>query len=281
MHTTMWWFGAGVAFVSGAFAQPVQQQPSALFSSIGLTAQQVADIDAGRPVAKVLSWGASSEVYVFGAVYVDGSPAVYLKAARDIGRAAGASGNLGVGELPSTASVEDLSALTLDPDDIKALKHCREGSCDVQLPTAAIQAFHDGVKWSQPDVAGQVNGLARGMVLQLVREYRRGGNDALGVYRDKEHPARVAEQFEAMVSRSAALPNMLPELRQYLLRVSRCRSARRGRGLLLGEGELRVETDRPRQPRRDLSRPAGRAARSTSSRSSSCTRPTTSTPPST
>ena len=217
MHTTMWWFGAGVAFVSGAFAQPVQQQPSALFSSIGLTAQQVADIDAGRPVAKVLSWGASSEVYVFGSVYVDGSPAVYLKAARDIGRAAGASGNLGVGELPSTASVEDLSALTLDPDDIKALKHCREGSCDVQLPTAAIQAFHDGVKWSQPDVAGQVNGLARGMVLQLVREYRRGGNDALGVYRDKEHPARVAEQFEAMVSRSAALPNMLPELRQYLL----------------------------------------------------------------
>ena len=218
MRTTMWWFGIGFALASVAFAQPVQQQPSALFKHIGLTAQQVADVGAGRPVAKVLSWGTSSEVYVFGAVYIDGSPAVYLKAARDIGRLAGSPGYLGVGELPSTATGEALSALAFDPDDIKALKNCREGSCDVQLPTAAIQAFQDGVNWSQPDVPGQVNGLARGMVLQLVREYRRGGNNALGVYRDKEHPARVAAQFETMVSRSAALPNMVPELRQYLLR---------------------------------------------------------------
>jgi hypothetical protein len=217
MHTTMWWLSVGFALVSVTFAQPVQQQPSTLFANIGLTAQQVAAVDAGRPVAKVLSWGVSSEVYVFGAVYIDGSPAAYLKAARDIGRLAGSPGYLGVGELPSTATGEALSALTLEPDDIKALKSCREGSCDVQLPTTAIQTFKNGVNWSQPDVPGQVNGLARGMVLQLVREYRRGGNNALGVYRDKEHPARVTEQFETMVSRSATLPNMLPELRRYLL----------------------------------------------------------------
>ena len=172
MHTTMWWFSVGFALVSVTFAQPVQQQPSALFANIGLTAQQVAAVDAGRPVAKVLSWGVSSEVYVFGAVYIDGSPAAYLKAARDIGRLAGSPGYLGVGELPSTATGEALSALTLEPDDIKALKNCREGSCDVQLPTTAIQTFQNGVNWSQPDVPGQVNGLARGMVLQLVREYR-------------------------------------------------------------------------------------------------------------
>ena len=55
------------------------------------------------------------------------------------------------------------------------------------------------------------------MVLDLIREYRRGGNEALGEYRDKEHPARVAEQFQAMVGRSEALPDMLPELRRYLL----------------------------------------------------------------
>jgi len=55
------------------------------------------------------------------------------------------------------------------------------------------------------------------MVLDLIREYRRGGNEALGVYRDKQHPARVAEQFETMVNRSATLPDMLPELRKYLL----------------------------------------------------------------
>src|SRR5262245_19343737 len=44
---------------------------------------------------------------------------------------------------------------------------------------------------SSVHVSNQVNGLARGMVIDLVREYRRGGNVALGIYRDKEKPARV------------------------------------------------------------------------------------------
>ena len=217
MQTLMTWLTAGFAFGLTAFAQPVQPQPSALFVQLGLTVQQRAAIDDGHPVAKVLPWGGPSEVYVFGAVYIDGSTAAYLKAARNIGQLAGSPGYLGIGELPANPTGADLSALALDPDDIKALKTCREGACDVQLPTASIRAFHDAVNWSQPDAPGQVNGLARGMVLDLIREYRRGGNMALGVYRDKQNPARVAEQFETMVGRSAALPDVLPELRQYLL----------------------------------------------------------------
>jgi len=200
-----------------AVGGPVDPQLSVLFGQVGLNDQQRAAIDAGRPVAKVLSWGGPSEIYVFGAVHIDGSPATYLKSARNVAQLAGTPGYLGIGELPSTATSADLSGLSLDPDDIKALKSCKEGDCDVQLPSASIQAFKDAVNWSQPDATGQVNGLARGMVLDLVREYRRGGNVALGVYRDKQHPARVADQFETMVGRSAALPDVMPELRQYLL----------------------------------------------------------------
>ena len=37
------------------------------------------------------------------------------------------------------------------------------------------------------------------------------------LYRDKDNPARVSEQFEAMIGRGAELPNVLPELRRYLL----------------------------------------------------------------
>jgi hypothetical protein len=200
-----------------ALAQPVQPLPAALFAQLGLTDKQRADIDAGKPVAKVLSWGGPSEVHVFGAVYIDGSPAAYVKMARDTTKLAASPGYLGIGELPATATSADLSAFTLDPDDIKALKACREGDCDVQLPTSSIQAFHDAVNWSQADAASQASGLARGMVLDLIRAYRRGGNEALGVYRDKDHPARVAEQFKAMVGRSSTLPDVAPELRRYLL----------------------------------------------------------------
>src|SRR5262245_10175605 len=205
---------AGVLAASG---QSGQRQSLSVFTELGLTPQQVAAIDDGRPVAKVLSWGGPSEIYVFGAVYVSGSPAVYVKASRNVARLAGTEGYSGIGELPATPTVADLGGLTLDADDIKALKSCREGDCDVQLPTASIQTFHDQVNWSQPDTANQVNRLARGMVLDLVSEYRKGGNAALGIYRDKKNPARVADQFATMVGRSAALPDVIPELRRYLL----------------------------------------------------------------
>ena len=82
-----------------------------------------------------------------------------------------------------------------------------------------METLQSTVNWSQPDaaVADQVNGIARGMVIDLLREYRRGGNKALGSYRDKEHPARVADQFATLMQRSEVLPKVLPELRAYLL----------------------------------------------------------------
>ena len=191
--------------------------PFPIFPGLGLTAEETAAVDAGRPVAKVLPWGGPSEVYVFGAVHVDGSPETYLKAARDLRRLSGTPGYLAIGELRDEATVADLNALTFEPDDVKALKNCREGACDVQLPTTAIQAFRDGVDFPRPAAAEQANALARPMVLQLLGSYQHGGNHALGEYRDKENPARVADQFDTMIGRASVLPDVLPELRRYLL----------------------------------------------------------------
>jgi hypothetical protein len=208
-----------LCLISGAILQAaVARLPLAIFTDLGLTPQQIAAIDAGRPVAKVLPWGGASEVYVFGAAHIAGSPETYLEAARDVERLRGTPGFQGIGEIRDNATVAELSALAFDPGDVKALKTCREGSCDVQLPTSGIQLFRDGVEdWSRPDAADQANALARQGVLQLVQAYRRGGNEALGEYRDRQHPARIADQFETMIGRAAALPDVLPELRRYLL----------------------------------------------------------------
>jgi hypothetical protein len=209
----------GWSLVLGALAQTPPKQPLPVFTRMGLTPQDVAAVDEGRPVAKVLSWGERSEVYVFGAVHITGSPATFLKRARDIKRLATADGYLGIGELPANSiTTADLNGLVLDADDLNALKDCKEGDCDVQLPSASIQTFRESVNWSQPDAADQVNRLAREMITNMIREYRKGGNATLGEYRDKKNPSRISAQFETMVSRSTALPDVLPELKQYLLR---------------------------------------------------------------
>lgn len=206
-----------LSLTSSAVVQAaVGRVPLSIFTDFGLTSQQIAAIDAGRPVAKVLRWGGPSEVYVFGAVHVKGSPDAYLEAARDVGRLSRTPGYQGIGEIREDATVADLSALAFDPGDLKALKNCRDGSCDVQLPTSGIQRFRGGVDWSRPNAADQANALVRSGVLQLVQAYRRGGNEALGEYRDKQRTARVAEQFHTMIGRASALPDVLPELRRYL-----------------------------------------------------------------
>jgi hypothetical protein len=189
-----------------------------ILTTLGLTAEEVAAVDAGRAVAKVLPWGRPSEVYVFGAVHVDARPEAYLRAARDVQRLSGASGYLGIGEFRDDTTVADLTGLAFEPDDVKALKTCGEGACDVQLPTASIQAFREGVDFSRADASEQANALARSMVLQLLRAYRQGGHAALGEYRDRQNQARIAEQYETMLSRASVLPDVIPELRRYLLK---------------------------------------------------------------
>ena len=203
----------------GGLDQTAQRQPLAVFARMGLTPADVAAVDKGRPVAKVLSWGEPSEVYVFGAVHITGSPDTYLKNARDIKRLAAAKGYLGIAELPATSiDPADLSGLVLEPDDVESIKDCKEGDCDVQLPGASIQAFRTSVSWDRPDAADQVNRLAREMLTNMIRAYRKGGNATLGEYRDTRHPTRISEQFEKMVGRATALPDVMPELKQYLLR---------------------------------------------------------------
>ena len=206
-----------LTLIAGATVYAGQRASLSVFTHLGLTPEQIAAIDAGNPVATVLSWGGASEVYVFGAVHVSGSPRRWLETARAVEGLRGTPGYEGVGEIRDGATVAELSALAFDPDDVQALKDCREGSCDVQLPTVAIQQFRDRVDWSRPDAADQANALARAAVLQLVQAYQTGGNGALGEYRDKKHPARIADEFRTMISRTSALPDVMPELRQYLL----------------------------------------------------------------
>jgi hypothetical protein len=87
----------------------------------------------------------------------------------------------------------------------------------VQLPQASIQAVRDTVNFSRPDAAEQVNALARQMIVALLRRYRQNGLRALGEYRDKEYAARVSHEFEAMMTRASVLPDVVPEIRRYLL----------------------------------------------------------------
>src|SRR5262252_6497357 len=97
-------FTVALPLALGAVQQRPAPQLADLFTQVGINAKQRDAIDAGKAVANVLPWGNPSEVYVFGAIYIDGSPAVYLASARNVSRLAGSPGYLAIGELPAVAT---------------------------------------------------------------------------------------------------------------------------------------------------------------------------------
>ena len=190
----------------------------------GLNEGQIAAIRSGKALAKVVESPTPDEVYVFGSVYVEATPESYLKLASDIDALRKLPSYLAIQNFSEPPQLSDLQGFILDEQDITELKNCKTGHCQVQLPTEAIEDFQHSVDWSAPDVADRVNRVAQRLALQALMEYMQGGNTALGVYRDKNHPAAVAETFASLVGRLEALPVYLPELNEYLLDYPKAKS---------------------------------------------------------
>jgi len=203
---------------SGIPAADNLAEPNEFFHEfVGLNDDQIRTIREGKPLAKVLDSPTADQVFVFGSVYINSTPELYLKFASDIDAMRKLPSYLALRKFSDPPQLADLAGFTLDEEDFKELKNCKAGHCEVQLPTEAMEQFQRSVNWSASDASDQANRLARQMVLQALLNYQQGGNSALGTYRDKNHPAAVAETFASLLSRSKALPVYLPELREYLL----------------------------------------------------------------
>lgn len=194
------------------------REPYTFFKqSIGLEDDQIADIQRGKAVTKALSTKSPDEVAIFGAVYIHGSVEDYLKTVQNVNSLRGSPNYLGIQRFSTPPKLSDLQGFILEDQDIKDLKNCTPGKCELQLPAESMEEFKKQVNWSAPDVAAQVNGLAQKMALEALVGYQKEGNSALGSYYDKEHPVHVIEQFESLLRGAPSLSNYLPDLERYLL----------------------------------------------------------------
>jgi hypothetical protein len=184
---------------------------------VGLSTDQISQIQSGKAVARILDSTTPDEVFVFGAVYVQSTPEDYLRLASDVDSLRKLPNYLAIQKFSDPPRLSDLNGFALEADDVQKLKICKPGNCQVQLPSDAMEEFQRSVKWSAPDAAEQANRSAKQMVLEALSRYQQEGNAGLGIYRDKNHPANVADTFQSLLSRLKALPAYLPELDHYLL----------------------------------------------------------------
>lgn len=203
---------------AGSGAAQQASQPDTFFHQYAdLSDDQIQAIHSGKAIAKVLPSRTPDEIFVFGAVYVESTPERYLKLALDIDALRKLPTYLAIRKFSDPPKLSDLEGFALEKGDVKELKDCKPGDCEVQLPSEAMDAFRQSINWSAPDRDDQVNRLARQMALEALSRYMQGGNAGLGTYRDKDHPADVAETFQSLLNWSKSLPVYLPELESYLL----------------------------------------------------------------
>ena len=185
--------------------------------NIGLSPDQIANIRNGQPVAKTLESRTPDEVFVFGATSIQAAPESYVKFSTDFDRLRKVPGYLAIGEFGDPPKLSDLAGFTFESEDIEALKNCKPGDCQIQMPGSSMEELRRNVDFSSPDAANKVNQLLQKAVLERLIAYQREGNPVLGVYNDKRNPTEVSEQFKYLLSYSKAFPKYLPDFYNYLL----------------------------------------------------------------
>ena len=102
---------------------------------VGLSDDQIRDIRSGKALAKTIDSPTADEVFVFGGVYVRSTPEAFLKMASDIDALKKLPNYLAIRKFSDPPQLSDLDGFSMEDDDVKSLQKCREGNCEVQLPT--------------------------------------------------------------------------------------------------------------------------------------------------
>jgi hypothetical protein len=171
----------------------------------------------GAPVTKFLDADPNVEVAVFAAVWINASPRLYVNAVRDIENFERGRSFLVTKRISTPPRLEDFARLRLTAEDLKDLKNCRVGDCQIKLGEQALKALRSKVDWREPTAEADAEAVFRRVAFDYVTGYLEGGNARLAVYRDGSKPTFVETEFRSMVDRMPELTSGLPELRRYLV----------------------------------------------------------------
>ena len=171
----------------------------------------------GAALTKSLDGDPGKEAAVFGAIWMNAPIARYVEAVKDVENLETGTGYTVTKRLSARPTIDEFSAMHLPEQDLKDLRKCRVGACDVKLDEQAIGRFQREIDWHAPGAHAAANALMQRIVLEYVHKYLEGGNERLPVYRDKSRPVVIADEFRAMVGGMPEFTTFMPETGSYLL----------------------------------------------------------------
>jgi hypothetical protein len=187
-----------------------------LRKSVGFTEGQVAAVDAGQVVARLLPSADKPEIAAFGAVRVRGEAGAFLQRLRDGVASRRGPSILEIGRFSRPPKVEDLAGLTLDDGDYKAARECRPGDCDIKMSRSAMERMHREIDWKAPDARARTTDLMKRMLVDYVAAYMQGGTAEMATYVDKDRPLETPAEFRKLLAATPYLVEYVPAFHRYV-----------------------------------------------------------------
>lgn len=202
-----------VSFFTGAAL--AQKPPHEFLRTVGgFSNRDLAELDTGDVTITTLD-SEENELALLGAVRIQGTVEAFLELYRDIRSFEAELGT--ASKFSDPPELADLAELDFDHGDIKALEHCKLEDCDLKMGAEALEELRSRIDWDAPNAHDEVVRFVKERIVDYARAYQRGGNAALGVYRNESKPRYVAQEFDRLLARSPYVLQYRPELHAYLL----------------------------------------------------------------
>lgn len=199
---------------------PPQEAPRVkqfLSEAVGFDPSQLAALERGEVISRIIETKGELNVAVFGAVTLNTSRERFVERAVDFRKSVRAPTRVQLGLFGAPATAADVRTLRLTDQDVKDLKDCSPNDCKLKLPAFLMRKAQEEIRWSGTDVPGQVNAFCQARVVAYANDYRVRGDSALTY--DNVGTVRASDAFTALLAEAPYVYEvqrpMIDYLKQY------------------------------------------------------------------
>jgi hypothetical protein len=207
----------GIALLVAPDAATFDPARAFLVTGLNLSPAEIRRLDRGEVVSRTLDVTNRREVATLGIVRIETSPSMYVKRFRDIATFKRTADVVQIGTFRTLPVLEDVATLTVDEADLKRLRECRVGDCDVQLSAGGIERINREIDWGAADASRNANRLVRQVLIDYVSRYRQSGTTETMEYADRDRGLNVGREFASLLEADSFTLRYAPRLRRYLL----------------------------------------------------------------
>ncbi len=188
---------------------------SVLSVGAGFTEDDFATLEKGGIVVKELDAKTDGEVAFSGAIMLKASRDIVFSAFRRAVEKQRKEISEQRGLFRRPPSLTDLTKLTIDKSEIRALKDCKDGDCSWSLSSDMIRQFNE-IDWTAKDAEEKAENLIRQIMVDHTTGYLEKGDSVLMDYNDDPEPMSLSGEQTSLLDGLLWINDFAPEFKDYV-----------------------------------------------------------------